>query len=257
MMNVAASFDYADIDYGDQFRAGIIVPSGNVVAEAEIRAMLPRGVAPLFTRLALRGSSEAELIGMLSGLEGAAELLADAKVDMIIFHCTAVSTFAPHLAEKIRTRIEHATGITAFATSDAILEAVKILNMNQLSLLTPYIEPVHAREVAFLAAHDIDVVDGGCLGIDTNADMATLTPSALLDWVARHTSPKSDGCFLSCTAIRSAGIISRLEQLLARPVITSNQAMVWHLLQLAGISKRVGGFGSLLGDTRKGIGARW
>jgi maleate cis-trans isomerase len=256
MMNVAASLGQPDIDYGDQFRAGIIVPSGNVVAEAEIRAMLPRGVAPLFTRLALRGSSEAELIGMLSGLEGAAGLLADAKVSMIIFHCTAVSTFAPHLAGDIRTRIERASGITAFATSDAILEAVKTLNMSRLSLLTPYIEPVHRREVAFLASHDIDVVDGGCLGIDTNAEMATLTPLALLDWVARHTSTKSDGCFLSCTAIRSAGIISRLEQLLARPVITSNQAMVWHLLQLAGISKRVEGFGSLLGDSRKGIGAR-
>src|SRR5258708_974482 len=256
MMNVAASIDHAHIDYGDQFRAGIIVPSGNVVAEAEIRAMLPRGVAPLFTRLALRGSSEAELIGMLSGLEAAAELLADAKVDMIIFHCTALPTFAPHLAGNIRTRIEHATAITAFVTSDAILEAVKLLNMSQLSLLTPYIEPVHAREVAFLAAHDIDVVDGGCLGIDTNAEMATLTPSALFDWVARHTSPKSDGCFLSCTAIRSAGIILRFEQLLGRPVITSNQAMVWHLLQLSGISQHVEGFGSLLGDAGKGTAAR-
>ena len=251
MMNVACSFDKADIDYGDQFRAGIIVPSGNVAAEAEIRAMLPRGVAPLFTRLALRGSSEAELIGMLSGLEGAAQLLADAKVGLIIFHCTAVSTFAPQLAGDIRSRIERATGIRAFATSNAILEAVKFLNIRQLLLLTPYIQSVHAREVAFLAAHDIDVVDGGCLGIDTNAEMATLAPSALFDWAARHHSTGADGYFLSCTAIRSAGIISRLEGFLGRPVITSNQAMVWHLLQLARISKRVEGFGSLLGDTQK------
>src|ERR1700737_2662308 len=127
MMNVAVSLDPADIDYGDQFRAGIIVPSGNVVAEAEIRAMLPRGVAPLFTRLTLRGSSEIEVMGMLSGLESAAQLLADANVGTIVFHCTAVSTFAPHLAGDIRSRIEHATGITAFATSDAILEAVNSL----------------------------------------------------------------------------------------------------------------------------------
>jgi maleate isomerase len=253
MMNVAASFGHADIDYGDQFRAGIIVPSGNVVAEAEIRAMLPRGVAPLFTRLALRGSSEAELMGMLSGLESAAQLLADANVGTIVFHCTAVSTFAPHFAGDIRSRIEHATGIAAFATSDAILEAVNSLNISKLSLFTPYIEPVHAREIAFLAAHDIDVVDGRYLGIDSNAEMATLMRSALFEWVAQHYSTKSDGYFLSCTAIRSAGIISSLERFLGRPVITSNQAMVWQLLQRAGISKRVEGFGSLLDQVNRSM----
>ena len=246
MMHGTVASDHVRIDYGDIFRAGIIVPSGNAVAEAEIRAMLPHGVAPLFTRLALRGSSEPELIGMLSGLEDAAKLLADAGVGQIVFHCTAVSTFAPHLAGDIRARIERATGIAAFATSDAILAAVKACGMNPLTLLTPYIEPVHAREITFLQAHGIDVVDGGCLGIDTNAEMATLAPAMLFDWAAGQRPADSAGCFLSCTAIRSAGIIARLEQHLGCPVITSNQAMVWHLLQLAGVTQRVDGFGSLL-----------
>ncbi|HEX3574284.1 MAG TPA: hypothetical protein VHU42_06765 [Rhodopila sp.] len=49
----------AGIEYGDRLRLGIIVPSGNVIAEPQIRAMLPPGVSALFTRLALRGSSEA------------------------------------------------------------------------------------------------------------------------------------------------------------------------------------------------------
>lgn len=250
MMHGTVAPDSIPIDYGDTFRAGIIVPSGNAVAEAEIRAMLPYGVAPLFTRLALRGSSEPELIGMLSGLEDAAKLLADAEVGQIVFHCTAVSTFAPHLAGDIRSRIEQATGIAAFATSDAILAAVKALDMSPLTLLTPYIEPVHAREIAFLAAHGFDVIDGGCLGINTNSEMATLAPSSLFDWVTRQSPAQLGGCFLSCTAIRSAGIIARLEEHLDRPVITSNQAMVWHLLQRAGISQRVSGFGRLLKDTR-------
>ena len=248
MMHGVVAQDHVGIDYGDRFRAGIIVPSGNPVAEAEIRAMLPYGVAPLFTRLALRGSSEPELIGMLSGLEEAAKLLADAGVGRIVFHCTAVSTFAPHLASDIRARIEQATGIEAFATSDAILAAIRALNVKSLSLLTPYIAPVHAREIAFLEAHGINVVDGGCLGIDTNAEMATLAPSMLFDWAARQNPVSAGGCFLSCTAIRSAGIIARLEDHLRCPVITSNQAMVWHVLQLARIPQRVGGFGILLDD---------
>lgn len=240
--------DTVVIDYGERLRAGILVPSGNSIAEAEIRAMLPPGVSALVTRLSLRGSSEAELMGMIAGLEDAARLLADAGVDIIVFHCTAVSTFAPHLAGDIRERIEAATGIATFATSDAILAAIEALAVPRLSLLTPYIEPVHQREIGFLAAHGIDVVGGAHLDIDTNAEMAKLTPIVLAAWALPHWCKEADGYFLSCTAIRSAGIIAPLEKAFGRPVLTSNQAMVWHLLRRSGIADRVDGFGRLLAE---------
>jgi maleate isomerase len=139
-----------EIDYGSRLRAGVLVPSGNVVAEPEIRAMLPREVSTLVTRLALRGSSTAELMRMLDQLEAACGLLADAKVDCIVFHCTAVSTFAPELAGNIRERIQSASGIKCFTTADAILEGLKRLNAKTVSLLTPYIDAIHEREAAFL-----------------------------------------------------------------------------------------------------------
>ena len=97
------------IDYGSRLRAGVLIPSGNSVAEPEIRAMLPREVSMLVTRLSLRGSSKAELMRMLDQLEAASALLADAEVDCIVFHCTAVSTFAPEWAEGIRERIQAAS----------------------------------------------------------------------------------------------------------------------------------------------------
>ena len=50
-------------------RLGVLVPSGHSVAETELRAMLPLDVTMLTTRLALRGSSEAELLAMLADLE--------------------------------------------------------------------------------------------------------------------------------------------------------------------------------------------
>src|ERR1700730_7853861 len=41
------------IDYGDRLRAGVLIPSGNSVAEPELRAMLPFGSSLLVTRLPL------------------------------------------------------------------------------------------------------------------------------------------------------------------------------------------------------------
>ena len=99
-----------DVDYGDRLQAGVLIPSGNPVAEPELRAMLPAGCSMLVTRLPLRGSSTIELTQMIDRLEAASELLADARVDVIVFHCTAVSTFAPDLARGIRERIERASG---------------------------------------------------------------------------------------------------------------------------------------------------
>ncbi len=224
------------IDYGDRLRAGVLIPSGNSVAEPELRAMLPAGVSMLVTRLPLLGSSRAELMGMLDQLEASAKLLADAKVDVVVFHCTAVSTFAPDLAQGIRERIEAATGIRSFSTAEAILTALACLKARRITLLTPYIDEVHQREAAFLESNGVAVASDANLGIDTNTEMSRLEPSELLRWALKHTRGSTDACFLSCTAIRSAPIIHSLEQALGIPVITSNQSMAWHLLRGGGVS---------------------
>ena len=55
----------------------------------------------------------------------------------------------------------------------------------------------------------------------------------------------ADAVFLSCTTIRSVPIIAALERDLGRPVVTSNQAMVWHVLRQAGIADHLAGYGRL------------
>ena len=164
-------------DYGDRARLGVITPSGNYVAEPEIHAMLPPGVAALVTRLPLTGSSEAQLRAMIEALEPAARLLADARPGLIGFHCTAVSTFAPDSAASIRLRIEAASGLPAYATADGILAALRVLGARRIVLVTPYIAAVHEREIAFLAAHGITVVGGAHWGLNTNAEMGQVPPA--------------------------------------------------------------------------------
>lgn len=239
------------IDYGSRLRAGVLIPSGNSVAEPELRAMLPPEASMLVTRLPLRGSSRAELLRMIDHLEAAATLLADAAVEVIVFHCTAVSTFAPDMAEGIRRRIEKATGKKCFTTADAVLAALSKLGAKRVSLLTPYIDEVHRREVEFLEASGFRVEGGANLGIDTNAQMSELEPQAILDWAQRNISDASDVCFLSCTAIKSAPIISALERSCGKPVITSNQCAAWHLLRSNEVPGPPAGFGMLFDDAAR------
>lgn len=233
------------IIYGTK-RLGLMVPSGNSVAETELRAMLPADITMLTTRLALRGSSEPELLAMLAELDNAATLVGHAEPDLIAFHCTAVSTFAPHLAGEIRDRISAATGRPGIATADAILAAFRRLRTRRVLLVTPYIQTVHQREIDYLMASGLDVTGGGCLGIDLNTEMARLDPSVIAGQVREAAAGvAADACFISCTAIRSAGLIADLEAELRMPVITSNQVLAWYALRMLGSTRAVAGFGQL------------
>ena len=47
-----------------------------------------------------------------------------------------------------------------------------------------------------------------------------------------------DGVFVSCTSLRTMQIIGDAETRLGKPVISSNQALAWHMMRLACISYR-------------------
>ncbi|MDX6330283.1 MAG: maleate isomerase, partial [Streptomycetaceae bacterium] len=71
-------------------------------------------------------------------------------------------------------------------------------------------------------------------------------PGRLYEFAVRNRSTEAEGYFLSCTALRSAEIIEELEAELGKPVVTSNQAMVWHALRTGGVADPVPGYGRLL-----------
>jgi maleate cis-trans isomerase len=193
------------IDYGERLRLGLILPSGNVIAEPQIRAMLPPGVGFYVTRLALRGTSPAELLHMIDGVEAAAMLLADARVDAIVFHCTAVTTFSPTSGAAIRQRIEAATGIPGIVTSDALAAAFAALSLRRVTLLTPYTQPTHQREIDFVRQLGIAVVSDATLDLETNEDMARVRPGALADWVLAHRDDRAGGIFPELHRVAHSG----------------------------------------------------
>lgn len=224
------------IDYGDRLRVGLIVPSGNVVAEPEIHAMLPAGVRAYVTRLPLVGSTPEDLQAMVGGLDAATDLLGDAAPDVIAFHCTAATTVEPGAGAAISGRITARTGTVAFATSQALLAALDALGARRLALLTPYTTVPHTLEQRFLEAHGAEVVTEEALGLNTNTEMAAVPPDELADLVLRHGDSGADAFVLSCTALRSGGIVEALEARLGRPVLTSNQVTAWYAARVGGVA---------------------
>ena len=233
--------------YSYRARIGMLLPSTNAAAEPQIQHMLPDGVAFHTTRLRLTGSTEADVMGMVENVEEGASLLADASVDLIVFHCTAASMFKPGFDDEIIERIEKATDTPATSTSKAVLDAFRTLDVNRIALTTPYIQETNDREVEFLKSHQISVLSETGMGISGDGNqMLAVQPGEWYRRVKAQEDDQADAYFISCTAVRSAEVIEPLERDLDKPVVTSNQAMVWHSLKTAGVKEARPGYGRLM-----------
>ena len=234
------------INYGLRKRLGMMLPSSNTIAEPQIAAMLPPGVSLHATRLRLQSSEDH--LGMLEKLEEAVVLLSDTGVDRLIFHCTAVSMHSPEIPGEITRRVAAVSSIPLTITSEAVLAALEALGAHKIVLVTPYDQATNDREVAFLTHNGVTVLREKGLNITSGLKMAAVEPEQWYDEVLAQRDPDADAYFISCTTIRSADVIDRLEAALGRPVLTSNQAMLWRALRDAGIDDRVTGFGRILRD---------
>jgi maleate isomerase len=239
------SYPTPTINVGWRMRLGVIAPSVNTLAEPQFQAMLPDGVSLHTTRLKLVGSSPEELLAMTEGVEEASLLLKDTDPHLIMFHCTAITTFDAGMPQRLRDRITKATGIPSCVTSDGIVAAFEALGARKTVMVTPYLRATNEREVAFLEGRGIKVLREHGLELERGSAFAEVEPTTWYRLVMEHRHPDADAYFISCAQVRSAEVIEALERDLQRPVITSNQAAMWHCLRSGGIRDTVNGFGTL------------
>lgn len=233
------------VRYGWRFRLGMIVPSVNTEAEPQMEAMLPDGVTLHTTRLKMVEGPPEQLLGFTERVEDGASVLADAGVDRILFHCTAVTTYEPDMGRRIRERIVQATGLPVSVTGEAVAAALAALGARKVVMVTPYKTEVNEREAAYLRHNGVTVLGHHAEGLTFAKDFRAIEPYAWYRMVMERRHEEADAYFVSCAQIRVAEIIAALEHDLGRPVVTSNQAALWHALREGGISDHVAGFGSL------------
>ena len=83
-----------------------------------------------------------------------------------------------------------------------------------------------------------------------NTGQGALAPEDVFALGQRADHPEAQAIVLSCTDMRSVETITKLEETLGKPVITSNQAMAFQAFQLAGIADPFPGYGQLLEAAR-------
>src|SRR5436305_6224914 len=128
----------------DQVRAriGIIIPSGNTLSEPQFQHYAPDGVQIHTTRMRMRAHGPFD--ELLARIGEAGGLLADARCDVVVFHCTAESMEAGQDGNRRIVDALCAAGARqATTTALAVLAAFRELAVRKVVLLSPYPRPTH------------------------------------------------------------------------------------------------------------------
>jgi len=213
-------------------RIGMIIPSVNSMTEPQFNRFAPPGLAVNVARARVAGEWKRPLDVMADEIATSARLLSDVEPDLIVFHCTDTSmTQGPQGEGRILDIVKDATGIEALATSRLVLEALQALGLKKLLLLSPYRS--NQAVIDYLKATSFTVVHDVALGLKS-IEFANVTPQEWTDLARQHDRPEADGIFLSCTNTTQIEAIEDIERALGKPVVNSNQAVLWGCVQRLG-----------------------
>jgi len=227
-------------------RIGLIIPSSNRLTEPQFQRHAPPGVAVHVTRLRMTGRWHRPLQELQQAIAEAAAALSDVRPGIIVFHCTASSMEeGPTGAARVIEIVENASGCPAITTGQAITHALKHLGVKRLVLISPYVEKTHQREVRYLRAAGFEVVHGLGLGLSGSEEYTAVTPERWLEIAGENSRAEAEGYLLSCTNTRGIEVIEALERSLKRPVVTSNQAVLWACLKQLHLIQPIAGLGRL------------
>jgi maleate isomerase len=114
--------------------------------------------------------------------------------------------------------------------------ALAALGIKRVAFLTPYSPEVTSAMQKSLAKAGFDIVTTGSFDLTDDFEVGRVSPQSIADAV-RVLADKNpcDGVFVSCTSLRVANLIPALEADLGIPVTSSNHALAWHMLRLAGV----------------------
>ncbi len=237
-----------DQGVGSRAALGLLVLETDQTIEDEFRAIWPAsGVALYAARLHNSPHITPETLKEMEGLIVPATELLPPMVDLsvVAFACTsgAMVIGEPQVAGLIHT-VRPKAAVTDPVT--AAIAALRATGVKRVGLLTPYTADINARLRGALMDRGLNIPVMGSFNEPDDAVVARITPRAILDAVVRlGQSTSCDGVFVSCTSLRVARIVEEAEAIIGKPVTSSNHALAWHMLRLAGINDEIAGFGRL------------
>ncbi|KFC69915.1 Maleate isomerase [Devosia sp. LC5] len=221
----------------NSLRIGVLTPSSNTILEPATTRMLSAipGVSVHFSRfrvtqIALSADALAQFDN--STILDAAQLLADAKVDVIVWSGTSAAWMGFDKDERLCAEITQRTGIPAGTSILAIRDAFTQSGYSKIGLVTPYLDEIQHRIVTNWTAAGLTITDERHLSIQDNFSFSRISEATVAQQVRAVAASGCQVVAILCTNMVGAGIAAALEEELGIAVFDSVATAVWDALRI-------------------------
>jgi maleate isomerase len=230
-------------------RIGVLTPHAAIGPEAELRAMAR--VVTCVARVSGEGlgpdpttPSGLRALATPPFLDEPAALLGRGALDGTVYASTstayaigagAEAAVVSSLSRRIRNPV--------VATCASAVLALRVLDIQRVALVHPpwFDAELNQLGAAYFRSEGFDVVSSASAGLSQDS----IDPPAVYEWTSRHVDDDAEAVFIGGNGFRAAGAIGALEAALDRPVVTSNQVLLWNLLGRIRAGSEVRGYGRL------------
>lgn len=219
---------------------GVIVPSSNRVVERtteQVLAFFPN-LAACYARIPLWGTGGGQPSDGydVASLDGAIELLAHARVELICWNGTKGAGLGFTPDRDFCAAVKARTGLPMVSTALATLEVLTLLGARRFAMVSPLPAANVDAMAAKFVAQGFEPVGTAGMDMTDNFSFSEVTPAAI-QAAARdlHARTRPDAILLFNTNLRGLSSSAVLEAELGIPVIDSTATGVWAVLRAMGI----------------------
>ncbi|WP_421593191.1 ectoine utilization protein EutA [Shinella sp. M27] len=229
-------------------RVGLIILATDHTTEVDFQRMVASDRIGVYaTRIPYANPVTPENLRAMqpSLTSGAALILPDEPLDVVMYSCTSASVVIGDA--QVKAAVTAAKPAAAVVTpTAAAVSGLKAFGARRISILTPYTLETSRPMADYFHALGFHIARFTCLGLSDDRDMARIAPADIVAFAKEAMAPDSDALFISCTAVRAAGVAADIEAAIGKPVVTSNLATAWACLRLCGDEAPRPEFGRLM-----------
>lgn len=238
-----------DAGLGARARIGLVVLATDHTIEHEWRLILGgiEGVALYQSRIWNDATITPDTLRAMEGrlADCAAVIMPGSPLSVVAFGCTSASMVIgePGVFARIREARPEAKATTPVTGAFA---AFRAFGAKRVAVLTPYREDVNQAVRAYIERHGFEVPVFGSFNEEDDNRAARISVASIRDAaIELGRDPRVEAVFVSCTSLRVAQAAAEIEAATGKPVTSSNHAMAWHALRLAGIREAMPRWGRL------------
>jgi len=240
-----------DTDEGiaERARIGLILLATDFTIEHEWRAIMTglSGVALYQNRIFCDWQITPDtLCALESRISTATELiLPGSRLDVVAFGCTSASIAIgeDRVFEQIRAVRPESRTTTPITAAFAAFRALKA---KRIGILTPYRTDVNRIMTEYIQARGFEIPIFASFNEQDDRVVSRITPASIRRGIQRIMDQTPvDAVFVSCTSIRLVEELRQIERDTGVFITSSNHAMAWHVLRLAGVGDALPQWGHL------------